>query len=206
MAEEDQPRGGPTVDLSARLAALSGDLCRRVPELSHIDPNRVLFCISRSRAVGTHGTYARIAPLRFAEGRTEVTLRRSRFLETYRHTPLLHEGREILYLIYLMVPRFLRLSFEQKLSTVLHELYHISERCDGDIRRFSGRNFAHGASRQGYNRRIGELSTHYRSGDPDPALLEFLHLTEEGWLRGEFRLSGLTVPIPRARLVARRRL
>jgi len=208
MPDEGQLRGlaGPSVDLSAHLAALSADLCRQVPELSHIDPNRILFCISRSRADGTHGTYARIAPLRFAEGRTEVTRRRGRYLETYRQAPFRHEGREILYLIYLMVPRFLRLSFEQKLSTVLHELYHISERCDGDIRRFSGRNFAHGASRQSYNRRIAELSAYYRSRGPDPALLEFLRLTEEGWLRQEYRLSGLTVPLPRARLVARRRL
>lgn len=197
---------GQVIDFSASLRTLAGDVCGRVTELSHIDPDRVLFCLSRSRAAGTHGIYARIAPLRFAEGKTEYTRRRGRYMETFRQPPLFHEGREILYLIHLMLPRFLRLSFAQKLSTILHELYHISEQCDGDIRRFAGRNFAHGASRREYNRRIDELTTQYRNSGPDPATLDFLHLTEEGWLRREYRLSGLTVPLPRARLVHRKRV
>lgn len=211
MAEEGRlpshrPPGGAIVDFSARLRTLAVDVCSRVPELSHIDLERVLFCICRSRASGTHGTYARIAPLRFAHGKTEHTRRRGRYLETFRQPPLFHEGREILYLIHLMLPRFLRLSFDQKLSTILHELYHISERCDGDIRRFAGRNFAHGASRRDYNSRIAELSARYRDSGPDPAILDFLHLTEDGWLRREYRLSGLTAPLPRARLVVRKRV
>jgi hypothetical protein len=211
MAGESRSSGrrapaGPVVDFSARLRTLAVDICARVPELSHIDPQRVLFCISRSRAAGTHGVYARIAPLRFADGKTEYTRRRGRYVEHFRQSPFFHDGREILYLIHLMLPRFLRLSFEQKLSTILHELYHISERCDGDIRRFAGRNFAHGSSRRAYNRRIAELATHYRASGPDPALLDFLHLTEDGWLRREYRLSGVTVPLPRARLVARKRV
>jgi len=210
MAEEGrQPRrvpAGGVVDFSACLRTLAVDVCGRVPELSYIDPEKVLFCVSRSRAAGVHGTYARIAPLRFAEGKMEYTRRRGRYIETFRQPPFHYEGREILYLIHLMLPRFLRLSFEQKLSTILHELYHISERCDGDIRRFAGRNFAHGASRRHYNRRIDELAARYRESRSDPALLDFLHLTEEGWLRHEYRLSGITVPLPRARLIHRKRI
>ena len=211
MSGEGRPPGrslpaGPVVDFSERLRILTVDVCRRVPELAHIDPKKLLFCISRSRAGGTHGTYARIAPLRFAEGKTEYTRRRGRHIETFRQPSFHHDGREILYLIHLMLPRFLRLSFDQKLSTILHELYHISERCDGDIRRFAGRNFAHGSSRRHYNRRIDELASHYRDSRPDPATLDFLHLTEEGWLRREYRLSGITSPLPRARLILRKRV
>ena len=211
MAEEcrspsRRPPAGPVVDFSARLRTLAVDMCSRVPELSHINTEKVLFCISRSRAAGTHGTYARIAPLRFAGGKTEYTRRRGRYIETFSQPPLYHDGREILYLIHLMLPRFLRLSFEQKLSTILHELYHISERCDGDIRRFAGRNFAHGASRRHYNRRIDDLAMHYQDSGPDRATLDFLHLTEEGWLRREYRLSGIIVPLPRARLIHRKRV
>lgn len=195
----------PALDLSAACAALGADLCRRLPELAHIDPECVLFCLSRSRAEGRHGVYARIAPLRFAAGATQLTRRRGRYLETYRLPDLTHQGREIRYLIYLMVPRFLRLSFEQKLATVIHELYHISEACDGDIRRFAGRNFAHGASRTGYNRTVDRLLRTYLDAGPDPMLLDVLHLDEAGWLDRRFRLTGLTVPLPRARLVARER-
>lgn len=195
-----------TIDLSAACASLAADICRRVPELGHIDPQRLLVCLSRSRADGSHGVYARIAPLRFAAGAMEQNRRRGRYLETFRMPALSHEGREILYLIYLMVPRFLRLSCEQKLATVIHELYHIAETCNGDLRRFPGRNFAHGSSRNGYNRIVDRLQKQYLAQCPDPKLLDVLHLDEEGWRHGHFRLAGLTVPLPRARLVARQRL
>jgi hypothetical protein len=178
-------------------------LCRKIPELSHIDPGRVLFCLSRSRAQGTHGVYARISPLRFAAGKAETSRRRGHFRETFRMPSLTHLGREILYLVHVMVPRFLRLSFEEKLGTVIHELFHVSERCDGDIRRFPGRNFAHGSSREGFNRRVRGMLERYLADSPDPCLLNFLRLREEDWLEGRIRLAGLTVPLPRARLVAR---
>jgi hypothetical protein len=195
-----------TIDFSQHLERLGADLCRKIPELLHIDPDRVLFCLSRSRAQGIQGVYARISPLRFTAGKTETSRRRGRFRETFRMPSLTHQGREILYLVHVMVPRFLRLSFEEKLGTVIHELFHISERCDGDIRRFPGRNFAHGASREGYNRRVRGMLERYLAGDPDPSLLRFLHLREEDWVEGRIRLSGLTVPLPRARLVAREKL
>lgn len=196
----------PAWDLSERFHALAADLCRRLPELSHIDTGRVLFALSRSKAEGTHGTYARIAPLRFADGAHEFTRRRGRNMETFRMPALSHGGREILYVVYLMLPRFLRLSPEQKLNTAIHELYHISERCDGDIRRFPGRNFAHGSSRVAYNRIVSALAARYLASAPDPRLLDVLELTEEGWERHQVRLTGLTVPLPRARLVARRKV
>jgi len=196
----------PAIDLSTACAALSADICRRVPELGHIDPQRILVCLSRSRADGSHGVYARIAPLRFASGAMEQSRRRGRYLETFRLPPLTHEGREILYLIYLMVPRFLRLDREQKLATLIHELYHISEAFDGDLRRFPGRNFAHGSSRKAYNRIVARLQEKYLAQDPHPQLLDILSLDEVGWQDRRFRLTGLSVPLPRARLVARQRL
>jgi predicted metallopeptidase len=196
----------PTINLSKILEALCVDLCGRVPDLSHIDPSTVLFCLSRSRTEGTHGILASIAPLRFPAGKTEHTCRRKGYLETFRMTPLFYEGREILYLIYIRVPRFLRLCFEQKLMTVIHELYHISENCNGDIRRYTGRNFAHGASRKTYNHQIKQLMAHYLASRPDTELLENLLLREEDWLQQKIRLIGLTVPLPKARLIARKRV
>lgn len=194
------------IDLSAACATLAADICRRVPELAHIDPERILICLSRSRAAGDHGVYARIAPLRFDAGAQEKTRRRGRYVETFRMPTLIHEGRDILYLIYLMVPRFLRLSFDQKLATVIHELYHVAEACNGDLRRFPGRNFAHGSSRQGYNRIIDRLQRQYLDQHPEPHRFDVLRLGEEDWRRGQVRLTGLTVPLPRARLVARQRI
>jgi hypothetical protein len=199
-------RSTPVHDLSTALAALGADLCRRVPDLAHIHPERVLFCLSRSRAAGSHGVYARIVPLRFAEGQAEFTRHRGRHVETFRMPALHYHGREILYLIYIMVPRFFRLSFEQKLGTIIHELFHISEACDGDIRRYPGRNFAHGSSRRAYDRKIAELTRHYLQKHPAPALSACLSWTEEQWLGQEFRLTGLRIPLPRPRLIAREKV
>jgi hypothetical protein len=194
-----------TVDFSAELDILSRDLCSRIPELSHIDPNLLLFSITRSRAEGTHGTYARIVPLRFAGGTREYTRRRGLWQETFRMPVLEHQQREIYYLITIFIPRFLRLSFEQKLSTIVHELYHISATCDGDIRRFSGRNFAHGSSRAAYNRIIRLLVDRYLAGHPPERLLSFLHFDENLWRQQQIRITGITTAVPRARLVARSR-
>jgi len=194
-----------SLDLSAASAALAVDLCRRLPELGHIDPQTLLFCLSRSKVAGIHGIYARIAPLRFAGGSREEVRRRGWQLRTYRLPVLRHDERNILYLIYLMIPRFLRLSPREKLNTLVHELYHISEACDGDIRRFAGRNFAHGASRRRYDRIIEGLVDRYLAAAPDPTLLAPLHVTEEDWHEQRLRLTGLTVPLPRARLISEKR-
>lgn len=196
---------GPVFDLSDWLDKLCRDLARRLPELSHIEAERVLFCLSRSRASGKHGVYARIAPLRYAGGKQETTFRRGRCREVYVLPRLQHKGRDILYLVYLMIPRLLRLSFREKLRTIIHELYHISPEFDGDIRRFPGRNYAHGSSRAAYNQRIDTLVTAWLDQSPDKDMLEPLHLREEDWTSSTIRLTGLRVPLPRAQLVARRR-
>lgn len=148
-----------------------------------------------------HGVYARIAPLRFAGGAREAVRRRGRLLRTYRLPALRHADRDILYIIYLMIPRFLRLSPREKLNTLVHELYHISEACDGDIRRFPGRNFAHGSSRRRFDRTIDTLVASYLDADPDPTLLAPLSISEDDWHTQRLRLTGLTVPLPRARLI-----
>jgi len=196
----------PALDITKALEPLCRDICQKLPELSHISPDQVLFSLSRSRAEGSHGIYARIAPLRFHQGQREISRRRGRYLETFCMPRLTHEGRDILYLITLMIPRFLRLSFEQKLSTLIHELYHISESFDGDIRRFPGRNFAHGHSRSAYNRTIRTLMQRYLATEPAAELLNPLAITEADWADGRVRIVGNRVPIPKAKLIARSRL
>ncbi len=193
------------LDLSANLETLCRHLTETLPELSHIDSARVLFAVARSRAEGRHGMLARIAPLRFAGGERELTRRRGPWRETYRMPTLNHGGREIHYLITVFVPRFLRLSFAEKLATIIHELYHISAACDGDIRRFPGRTFAHGSSRAGFDRIVARLADAYLKSSPPPDVLAFLHLEETAWQGGALRLTGLRVAVPRAKLVARTR-
>ena len=137
------------------------DIVCKVSEFSHIDPTKVLLCVSSTRGSGVHGTFAKIHPLRFPGGSRSREIRRGRRVFTCTMPAVTHRDNEILYLIYFLVPRFLNLSLREKLVTVFHELYHISPDFDGDIRRFSGRNFAHGSSRKRYNKLMESLVDGY---------------------------------------------
>lgn len=185
------------LNVTRELERLIAHVTDRVPELAHIDPSRLLVCISSTRGTGVRGTYARIHPLRFPGGARSVERRRGRHAWVSTMPTVVHRQVEILYVIYFLVPRFLDLSLREKLITVFHELYHISPAFDGDIRRFPGRNYAHGSSTRRYNTRMGELVDIYLADHGDPELLAFLegNMLE---LRTRHRtLVGRRFPVPR---------
>ena len=162
-----------TLNLTGELERLIADVTARCPELQHVAPERLLVCVSSGRP-GVGGSLAKIHPLRFAGGEKSVTSRRGRRRVLCTMPTLTHQGEEILYVIYFLVPRFLELSFREKLITVFHELYHISPACDGDIRRFPGRNYAHGSSTKIYNAQMGVLVDAYLERLPELSRLSFL--------------------------------
>ncbi|HMN02938.1 MULTISPECIES: putative metallopeptidase [Geobacter] len=185
------------LNVTRELERLIAHVTGRVPELAHIDPTRLLVCISSTRGAGVRGTYARIHPLRFPGGARSVERRRGRHTWVSTMPTIVHRQVEILYIIYFLVPRFLDLSLREKLITVFHELYHISPAFDGDIRRFPGRNYAHGSSTRRYNTRMGELVDLYLAGHGSPELLAFLE-GDMAELRTRHRtLVGRRFPVPR---------
>lgn len=197
------PGATRNIDLSGELDHLSRSLVAYFAELRHIDIDKVLFTFSRSRRPGRGGLLARITPLRGEAGSRQLERQRGRFLETWEYPQFTHEGREILYLITLLMPRFLHLEPRERLATLLHELWHISPACDGDIRRYPGPRYAHGHRSQGYDAQVDELTTRYLAESPElPALLT---LSAEAWQQGDYRVNGLRIQRPRARLVARRK-
>lgn len=162
-----------TLNLTGELERLIRDIVARTPDLEHIAPEKLLVCVSTGRP-GVGGSLAKIHPLRFAGG--EKSMKRGRGWRSVLCTmpTITHQGEEMLYVIYFMVPRFLELSFREKLITVFHELYHISPACDGDIRRFPGKNYAHGSSTKRYNAQMGELVDDYLERLPERSALDFL--------------------------------
>jgi hypothetical protein len=150
-----------TLNLTAELERLIADISARHEAFSHVDPSRLLVCVNATRSGTPQGLFAKIHPLRFPEGSVVETVRRGR--STFRCTmpELFHQGRGILYVIYFMIPRFLDRTLREKLITIFHELYHISPRFDGDIRRFPGRNYAHGGSTKRYNRLMERFVDEY---------------------------------------------
>lgn len=158
-------------DFSAAMTRLCDDIVRRCPELAHIRMEHLLITFTPSRSRSRYGLQARVTPLRFRHG---ALTRRHGALE-YQVQRFFVDDREILYLITFCLPRFLDQPFDEKLTTIFHELYHISPAFDGDLRRHGGRYCLHSRSKAAYDAQMHRLAQSYLSQHPPPELMEFLY-------------------------------
>lgn len=184
-------RQRPSLNLTDELECIIADLCARIPDLSHINPARVLCCLTRTRRQSVGGVFAKIVPMRFPDGTPFKTLHGARYALPQIPTA---DG-DILYLIYIYVPRFFSLPFERRLLVLIHELYHMSPRFDGTIRRIGSR--AHGASRESFNDNLQPLLDSYLQSDPPEELLAVLRCDFQALSR-EMHLVGRALAIPKA--------
>jgi hypothetical protein len=174
------------------LEGLIRQIVERVEELAHVDAERLLVACARSRDRGPVGAYAKIVPLRFAEGVMERRVGR----HVYRMPALTYQGREILYLLYFYMPRFGDLPYREGLETVVHELYHVSPCFNGDIRRFPGRSYAHGTSQKRFDAAVAALTDRYLAAG-EPTAAAFLQCTSAELRKVHGPLMGRRVPLPR---------
>jgi putative metallopeptidase len=188
---------GQTLNLTLELERLIADIVLRVEEFSHIDPARVMVCVATTRGGGIHGTYAKIHPLRFENGERTTQVRRRRRTYTCTMPTVTHRGVEMLYVVYFLVPRFLNLPLREKLITVFHELYHISPEFNGDIRRFPGRNYAHGGSTKSYNAYMATLVDSYLPGPATERPVSFLEGDMEETRRRYQAIVARRFPAPK---------
>jgi hypothetical protein len=168
------PRLSKGFDFTAAIRVVCTDMARRVPELSHIDMQGVAVGACQTRNGAMHGVFATLTPLRFEGGRLDKTVRGRR----HRIQPLTdNAGQEFLYLLNFYLPRFLNLSLEDKLSTIVHELWHVGPEFNGDLRRHEGRCYAHGHSQKKYDAQMDRLTQQWLAADPPHHLYEFLEYT-----------------------------
>jgi len=191
----------PTLNLTHEMERLIAAIVRQVEEFNHIDPDRVMVCVSTTRGGGIHGTYAKIHPLRFENGSRTTLVRRRRGASLYEIPPVTRQGMEMLYIIYFLVPRFLNLPLREKLITVFHELYHVSPAFDGDIRRFPGKNYAHGSSRKKFNVLMAELVESFLGTTENLKTVEFLEGDMEAIRSRYCALVGRRMAAPKLRVV-----
>lgn len=135
------------------------DVAARLPELSHVRPTRVLIVAGEARRASRatirpahHGSAARQA----GGVRPRVRVR----------------GRTILYVITLRPLWFLASTPDERIATVLHELYHASTRFDGTLHR--GRRHSR-LPRARYNRKIRALLRRYLDEAPAEVIAPFSH-------------------------------
>jgi hypothetical protein len=105
-------------------------------------------------------------------------------------------GREMLYILRFYLPRFLQLEFREKVVTIFHELWHISPRFDGDVRRFRGRCFAHSGSQKQYDAQVTHLADRWLALGPPEPLLAFLRYDFPGLMAHFGRVYGQKIAVP----------
>ncbi len=112
-------------NLNTAVRALIRDIARRMPEFSHIKAMRILVVAGEARRA-SRGT---VKPLAFTGGKSTDRI-------TGRRKPVVRiSGRRMLYSITLR-PLFFRDSTPQdRVETILHELFHISRDFDGTLDR-----------------------------------------------------------------------
>jgi predicted metallopeptidase len=180
-------------DFCKAMASLCRDVCIRHPEFRHVRMEEVAVTFAQARSPAEWGVQARLTPLRF-EGGSRVQRRNGRLWAVQR---VIHEGRECLYLLTFLLPRFLNLSFDEKLVTVFHELYHISPEFNGDIRRFGGACYVHTGSQKNYDRQMAVFAREYLSQGAPEHLLSFLRYDFSQLEQARGAVVGLRISIPR---------
>lgn len=180
-------------DFTGAMRRLCADITQRLDEFRHIEMDQVAVSFAQARRDVSHGLLAKLTPLRFEAG-TLVTVRGTRSWTIQR---LFQGEREMLYILTFYLPRFQNQSFREKLITVMHELFHVSERFDGDIRRFPGHFHVHSHSQKDYDRDMALLVDQYLKLKPPPDLYQFLKGSFHELLASYQDIVGLRVPIPK---------
>ncbi len=149
-------------NMTLAVKRLIRDMAARIPELSHVKPARILVVAGEAR----RASRATIRPAHFRETR-------ARRGGGGRRKPLIRVGgRKILYVITLRPLWFRDATPEQRVSTILHELWHASERFDGTLPR--GRVHSR-LPRARYERRIRAMRDRYLAVAPEAILAPFTH-------------------------------
>lgn len=182
-------------DFSAAMARLCADVAARCEPFRHIHMPRILVSFTPSRNRSRYGLQARVTPLRFRNG----ALTRRHGAVEYQVQRFFVNGHEMLYLLTFCLPRFLDQSFDEKLITVFHELFHVNPAFDGDLRRHAGRYAVHSHSKARYDSHMAELAREYVADHPEPRLFGFL---EAGYRELWDRHGGIVAAVvPRPKLL-----
>ncbi len=185
-------------DFTGNMALLVDDIIKTHPFFKHIRIENILIAISPSNG-NRNGIVAKLRPLLFEGGsQTKVV----RGIE-YAAPEVIINGINILYIVYFHLPRFLNHGNQKaKLATVIHELHHVSPLFNGDIRRYSGKNYAHGNSCKDFDDLINIYTEEYMNDTIHPELSNFLKYKYNELKRKYGAIYGNMIRIPRLKNVS----
>ena len=181
-------------NFTERIRAICGDISQRLPELAHVDVEQIGFAFAQTRKSVLHGMQASLTPLRFEGGSLTGEFRG----RPMRVQPVFgHNDREMLYIYTVYLPRFMNLDFREKLTTILHELWHINPGFNGDLRRHPGRCYVHSQSEAAYDAHMSVLADRWLKLGPREELYQFLRLDFADLEQLYGRVYGMRIPRPR---------
>ena len=144
----------PRLNITLAVKRLIRDVAARLPEFAHVRASRMLVVAGEAR----RASRATIRPTRPSGRRNGPSVR--------------VKGRTIFYVVSLRPLWFLESTPEERVATILHELYHASTRFDGRLHR--GRR--HAVLPLGrYNRKIRALTHRYLAEAPTDVVAPFAH-------------------------------
>jgi predicted metallopeptidase len=181
-------------DFTHHIRLLCINIASRLESLNHIEMGRVAVSFSQARLGTRQGMYATLTPLRFPGGKLH-TVRRGRKWGMQKVKD--HNGQEMLYILNFYLPRFLDLPFREKLDTVVHELWHIGPKCDGDLRRFGNRCYAHGPSKKKFDRQVAQMVDEWLEQSPPASVYDFLHYDFSELESRYGQIIGSKFPVPK---------
>jgi len=180
-------------DICTALHRLCEDISRRHAAFQHIDMKRVAVTYAQTRSAVEWGMQAKLTPMRFEGGAMSCV----RDGQRWGAQRVYQDGREMLYILTFYLPRFLNLSFDEKLVTVFHEMYHISPRFDGDIRRFDGACYMHTGSQAAYDQQMAVYAKEYLARLPQELFPAYLQWNFQELRRRYGDVVGRKLAIPR---------
>lgn len=188
------------LNFTEEMLMLVRELVQVIDDFKHIEPNKIGISATKSKSGTSSGVLAYIIPLRYGEGSPiNITQQGGRWYH-WAMLPYYYKSSELLYIIYFLLPRFLNLSFEKKIETVVHELLHIHPRFNGDLRRFKGRNHFH-YSHSFYEKKTKELVNTFFSSLHNPSVYLFLKSNMKTLLRKYSKITASHFPEPKPQLI-----
>ena len=90
---------------------------------------------------------------------------------------------------------------DEKLTSIAHEMYHMSPRFDGDLRRFAGGKPYHTGSQRRYDAAMSRIAASYAQRTTRPELHAFLRHSYSELLEAHGAVVGLRMRAPHPRRV-----
>jgi len=188
------------VNFSLLMLELIQDIQRKISEYRKIDVSHLAVVPRSTKKRSRGGLIAYVTPLKFPGGSPVLRKNHKNRVVDWAILPIYREGKELKYLIHFLCPRFLNLSFEEKMHTIMHELYHINPDFNGDLRWFKGKSKYHG-DLKAFEAMASGFAKAYLADPTHESYTRFLKYNSRQWYSAFGELEGTGYKAPRLKLL-----